>query len=294
MLHCAFAGCTWTADYGSAFLPDTLGNWAQEWCVFCHLVDAHADAFEETLSFVYKDRSRDAARLSQLPAQCARRSKQPNEMWQDDLFQQVWSDYRAAMCVKLRKGMPTLGVAVDRRAQRPLNRILRSVKARMCFGCAQIHCCASLWTHNYKPGKMGRHDDPTTSDQWSEHQYHGRSSNPIEMVEVRNSLQRFFKRDEANFRLHFDLRLFKERYCADDQEGGNPFRNSDVLSESNTEWVQHLAMEGVKHEVAVLCCPEDVERCKRCRGHSGRLCAACRIPLCTFLGPLQKYSRQIN
>ena len=84
---------------------------------------------------------------------------------------------------------------------------------------------------------------------WSEHRYHNISASTIEMVEVRESLQRFYRRDEANFRLHFDLQLFKERYFADSQPGGYPFRNCDVLQENNPEWVQNLSLEGLRQDI---------------------------------------------
>ena len=32
--------------------------------------------------------------------------------------------------------------------------------------------------------------------------------------------------------------------------------------------------------VRLLCCPEDVEHCKQCRGSKYKLCPDCRIPLC--------------
>ena len=82
-------------------------------------------------------------------------------------------------------------------------------------------------------------------------------------------------RDERNFRLHFDLGLFKERYASDLQPDGNPFRNSRLLDEDDEEWVQRVHFDGEAQPVFVLCCPEDVQKCRECKRRGGRLCNDC-------------------
>ena len=60
------------------------------------------------------------------------------------------------------------------------------------------------------------------------------------MYTVKSSLQRFFYRDERNFRMHFSLEDFIERYCSDDQPDGNPFRNRALFDTDVQDWMQDL------------------------------------------------------
>ena len=122
--------------------------------------------------------------------------------------------------------MPIIGIANDRRALRPLNRMLPKTCSKICFGCAQIFAWSPLWAHMYRP--------PRKQTTWQQHPCQDHSKNFIEMYKVRASLQAFYKRNEESFRLHFDLAAFKERYCVDSQPGGNPFRNSTVDVTLNT------------------------------------------------------------
>ena len=116
--------------------------------------------------------------------------------------------------------------------------------------------------------------------QRTEHTHQFNSKNKIELHEVRRSLLPFYKRNEGNFRLHFDLQRFKERYCVDEQEGGNPFRNSQLLNDDADEWIQRWASDEDDGMPALLCCPEDVHRCEDCKGQSRSICDSCSIPLC--------------
>ena len=139
----------------------------------------------------------------------------------------------------------------------------------------------------YQPSQRGLHIDRRNVDgqesadtTWSEHRGSSFSRNGISMHAVRDTLRRFYMRDERNFRLHFDLRLFKERYASDLQSDGNPFRHSQVLSENDDEWVQHIQFDDGMEPVFLLCCPEDVQKCRACARQKGRLCNSCCIPLC--------------
>ena len=59
--------------------------------------------------------------------------------------------------------------------------------------------------------------------------------NDIEMYEIGQSLERFYKRDNAKFALHFWWKDFQERYCNDDAPDGNPVRYSKVFEEDAGE-----------------------------------------------------------
>ena len=252
LLHCAFQGCTWTADVGAPYLPRHMGHWDLEFCVFVHLMEDHADLFAETIRNFKANADSNAMNLSVLPGPCTKRSKRTDESWQDDLFLRVYSDYMLAVCEKEREDMPLVGLAKDRQVLRPLNRILSSAQSHICFCCAQMHSRVGLWSHMYTPRKMGLHKVPDQDFVWSEHTSSTLSLNSIEKYTVRESLQRFYRRNESSFRLHFDLEQFKDRYCAESQPGGNPFRNSTSLEGDSYEWVQNLHLDNVAEVVALL------------------------------------------
>jgi len=131
----------------------------------------------------------------------------------------------------------------------------------------------------YKAGRWGRHGT-ATSPQWSEHRHQYLTQNQITDYTIEQSLQKFFKRNELNFRLHFDLALFKERYCCNEQADGNPFRNSHLFDAETNEWTQTVYFDSVEQPVRILCCPEDVRRCRQCTDKPNQLCSACHISLC--------------
>ena len=63
------------------------------------------------------------------------------------------------------------------------------------------------------------------------------------------------------------------------------------LAEGNWEWRRVMAVaEGV--EVPMLCCPEDVEPCGA-KHPQGRICANCRIPVCSDCERLLRQARGI-
>ena len=243
LLHCAFRGCTWTKDYRDVYIPDNFGQWSLEWCLFEHLMEKHRDAFGDILDtwFDSNDDAKDL--LSVVPFQCKETQKHNINKRQDELFLKVYSFYMAAVSEKEREGMPVIGLAKDRQVLRPLNNIMSTANSKICFGCAQIHAMTSLWSYMYKPGKWGMHFDVGTKTNWSEHFYSSCSSNQISMYAVRDSLHRMLYRDERNFRLHFSMHDFKERYCSDSQPDGNPFRNSKLFEADVQDWMQDLQTE---------------------------------------------------
>ena len=268
LLHCAFHGCTWTEDLTSKHEDPLLNHWGLEWRLFTHLMAAHSEAFQaeiEACGIVYPER------LSRLPGECDRPPGLRMEDTQAYLFLQVISNYTQAVCVREREGVPKIGVCIDRRTLRPLNSMLHDAKALICFGCAQVFSHVPLWRKMYSPGQHGQHQSKNGSDYWNEHASANSSQNSIEMFTVGESLRRFFMRNEKQFRLHFDLRHFKERYASSRTQSENPFINSSVLNEDSYEWVQHVSFTGVDESVPLLCCPEDVQKCKHCARSQGRL-----------------------
>ena len=151
--------------------------------------------------------------------------------------------------------------------------------AMICFCCAQVHTHFPLWERTYTPGQAGRHEDEEGKP-WSERRHSYTSANQIEMISVEQSLRRFKKRNESSFLLHFGLRRFKERYASELMHGGNPFVNSKQLDEDAAEWIQHLKLRDEEASIPMLCCPEDVRKCRRCQTSSMQICEDCKIPLC--------------
>ena len=277
LLHCAFAGCCFVADVTGRAGDNMLMHWGPEWTLFTHLLTTHRDAFHEEFTSCGMDPTVHGSHLKNE----TKRRKVPNETWQDDLFLQVISVYMKAVCVRQQRSMPDVGPCIDRRILRIVNMMLPDIKAMMCFGCAQIHAHVPLWERMYNPSQYGRHEDPVSKRCWTEHSKSHRSQNAIEMYAVERSLAFFCRHNERNFRLHFDLRQFKERYASDLQTDGNPFRNTRILEENQPEWIRHIRFPHLDKDIGLLCCPEDVQRCKKCLPSPMRLCNECRIPLCT-------------
>ena len=113
--------------------------------------------------------------------------------------------------------MPVVGVAKDRQVLRGLNAVLPGVQSMMCFGCAQIRAHVPLWQRMYDPGETGMHHVPvktqphemhgnensTTPATWNEnYSFSCQSLNDIEMYNIGQSLERFYKRDNDTFWLH--------------------------------------------------------------------------------------------
>ena len=103
----------------------------------------------------------------------------------------------------------------------------------------------------------------------------------IRYLEVRFSLWEWARRDAEAFVDNFHMLRFKGRYASDAQPDGNPFQHSTELDEDNNEWQRRLLMppDGGA-PMALLCCPEDVERSRWCTHPADELCGRCRIPIC--------------
>ena len=190
----------------------------------------------------------------------------------------------AAVCERERESMPVIGIAKDRQVLRGLNSVLPEVKSMMCFGCAQIRTHVPLWQRMYNPGQTGFHYYTNDfSEGWNENYvFSGSNLNDIEMYEIGHSLEKFYQRDNANFLLHFSWEEFQKRYCNDDAPDGNPFRYSKIFEQDGGEWIQNVrfnGVEGADQQQRLLCCPQDVKRCWRCRHKKQDLCSSCCVPL---------------
>ena len=196
----------------------------------------------------------------------------------------------AAVCEREREHMPVVGIAKDRQVLRMLNGILSSVRSMICFGCAQIHANVPLWEKMYELGQHGQHPyqakEGDEESVWNEHDHCSHvSQSMIKMYSIGQSLEKFYNRNNDSFRQHFNWEAFKAKYCSEDAPGGNPFRNSRVLEDDAGEWIQEVCFSNTSHSTLVqklLCCPEDVIRCKTCARKGQGLCSKCQIPLCSM------------
>lgn len=182
--------------------------------VFVHLMQAHQAVFQSELEhFNVTDRKR----WLHFASDASKPKWHQRNLMQCHLFKRVVSIYIQAICMKERQSMPAIGVSVDRRTLRSLNLMLEDTKSMICFGCAQIFSWVSLWSRQYDPGTHGQHWSADGTATWNEHPWRSKSENAIEMYSVQESLRNFFMRDEENFRLHFDLHRFKERYASNNR-----------------------------------------------------------------------------
>ena len=81
LLHCAFKGCTWCADFGRGQNSiETLHHWTLEWVLFLHLMKDHKDAFTSDLISCGLVTEEQRRRLSQFDAASERPHKQVGQV----------------------------------------------------------------------------------------------------------------------------------------------------------------------------------------------------------------------
>jgi len=244
LLHCGFKGCSFCTSEAPKY------HWDQERRLCQHLEECHRNNIEM--------------------------SKVPGEAWpvrdEKGFVRNYTMDglayYMQAVMLKEQEHIPIIGPSVDRRMLALMTKALNSqtVKACICFACANVRTYVQKWS------KMYYSETWRCDENWAD----------IDMYEVRNSLWRWLEKDPIAFLTNFGLARFKERYASDDQEGGNPFLNSSDLAEGDAEWQRMLlAPDRTEEPISLLCCPEDVERSAGCKHAENVLCGACRIPLCS-------------
>ena len=102
------------------------------------------------------------------------------------------------------------------------------------------------------------------------------------MHTVADTLLKSEAEDHETFMLNLPLQRFKQRYADQASGNGDAFVGATDLEPGNYEWQRRFLIpaKGMA-AVDLLCCPEDVERSKRCRHREEELCADCSIPLCS-------------
>ncbi len=71
--------------------------------------------------------------------------------------------------------------------------------------------------------------------------------------------------DHEAFLTIFSLARFRERYGTERLGQGNAFEHAPELEAKASEWQRRLLLPANGLSVSLLCCPEDVERGRRCK-----------------------------
>ena len=253
LVHCAFKNCTWHADFGDGSgtqLDKPLRQWSLEYCLFQHLIrspDGHGDVF---------DPERKAVRAKEC------RTEEEHRL---QTFFRVISFYMKAVAEKEGEGMPLIGVTKDRQILRGIHAAMENVSSQICFCCAQSHTNVALW-HRVSPDSCNTFGSDSVGH--------------MKLYSVKRSLLNLYEKNGDCFSKHFGLDLFKKTYCAEEQPGGNPFRDEATFATAVADWKQCLRINDEIAPVNLLCCPEDVVHCHRCRSDDGIICENCLVPLC--------------
>ena len=86
--------------------------------------------------------------------------------------------------------------------------------------------------------------------------------------------------DVDSFLLSCSLEHFRRRFALERGSRSNPFEGAEELREGSYAWQRRLLIPEKGQRVALLCCPEDVKKGKRCQHSDGDTCGLCEIPLC--------------
>jgi hypothetical protein len=167
--------------------------------------------------------------------------------------------YNAAVMKREQEHMPLIGFTKDRQMLQLVTMVANSntIRSLMCFCCDQIYTdIKSLRTHGVFPSKKPY-----------------RTTNEIQLYKVEKLLD-YCKRDEKGFQASFSLIEFKKWY-------EDAFSHSDALGVCPGEWRCLIQGNAGEYTGWVLCNPEDVVRCNKCKNAADKhICTDCEIPLC--------------
>ena len=117
-------------------------------------------------------------------------------------------------------------------------------------------------------------------------------------MKVRDSLFRLLSRgawsNEAEaakardaYNKNFLKAMFLDRFASFKNGTAGPWTNASELADHNAEWQRSVLVEGsvCGYEVPrridrIICCPEDIRPCAKCKDFEDRICGECEIPLC--------------
>ena len=263
LVHCGFKGCEWSCD-----IPDDkLYHWRMEWELFKHLRSNHAGRSHGL---------RDAGCEMQEVFDLAEKASDPTARKYDRMdFLTTLSYYIAAVCEQEREHMPLVGPTMDRKMLALVARLAtsESIKARMCFCCDGVYTDVHSWQHHIDREELDR-------SLYENIRAESRAENEIQMVRLQRLIE-YSKSNPQGFVASFGLGEFKRKY-AKDTPNGNPFENCADLVEGQGDWQCKLrGLEDRDFDGHLLCNPEDMERCAKCKDKpTNACCGKCQIAVC--------------
>ncbi len=148
--------------------------------------------------------------------------------------------------------MPDVGISVDRRALANAIAETRHIRALVCFVCAQVKVDNGRTVNS----------DITLS-----------STNGV-------VLQKAWRDDFRSIKYNLSMPFFKSTYVAGRESHCQPWRGKAECLDNGWEWRCIFRFSSQRQDyLEMLCCPEDVERCKGLHDDT-MVCRNCKIPLC--------------
>jgi hypothetical protein len=104
---------------------------------------------------------------------------------------------------------------------------------------------------------------------------------------IQNEKARAKKKDEALkvYQRNLMKAVFVQNFASGSLAA--PWQNGTELRDGDHEWQRILHVDGKLYgreleprQDRIICCPEDIRRCKTCVKTGDRLCGECRVPLC--------------
>ena len=263
LVHCGFKGCGWSCDIPG----DKLYHWRMEWELFKHLRSNHAGSshglqdagceMQEVFDLAEKESGPTARKYGRMD------------------FLTTLSYYIAAVCEQEREHMPLVGPTMDRKMLALVARLAssESIKARMCFCCDGVYTDVHSWQHHIDREELDRSLYENICAE-------SRADNEIQMASLQRLIE-FCRRSPQGFVASFGLGEFKRKY-AKDTPTGNPFENCAALVDGQGDWQCNLSgLEDRDFDGHLLCNPEDMERCAKCKDKPNNACCGkCQIAVC--------------
>jgi hypothetical protein len=249
VVHCAFKGCTWSADPAS----EKLYHWELEWLLFNHLYAKHRGATSADNAGQKRKQATEHGQGDEMRAvfekavQESQARNRGNAVWDRRAFLQVMSFYTAAVEEQERAHLPLVGPTNDRRMLSLVTRLANShtIRSQICFCCDQIYSNVKSWSRHMTGG-------------WK-HMSNDHDSGQISMQKV-GELLKYYARDPEGFKTSFSLARFRGQYGATNP-AGDAFGASTELAPGRSDWQCKIHGFPGDADFWALCNPEDVSVC---------------------------------
>ena len=92
---------------------------------------------------------------------------------------------------------------------------------------------------------------------------------------------------QTTYNLNLLRSKFVDRFANPVHGTDSPWQNTDILHPDNSEWQRSLKVGGKVRGSPlpcrvdrIMCCPEDIEPCSKCKQSKDEICGDCRVPSC--------------